>query len=122
MHTSLTDHIVYKRHLIDDRTEVGNRFAQELSRLAVRFEFPDRLHPWPQTILKSFDMLAKIALLAVAFDQLGLEIKKIDVAGRAPHEHLNDALGLWLEMGNAKRERICAGRRFRERREQTFRA
>ena len=46
------------------------------------------------TALKQFDFLAGIERLAIAFDQFGLIVERVALAGRAGHEELDDSPGL----------------------------
>ena len=47
----------------------------------------------PGTALEQFHLAARIELLAVALDQLGLVIEGVALAGRAGHEELHHAFG-----------------------------
>ena len=105
MHARFADHIVNESDFIDDLAQISHRFTEEFARLTVWLKLPDRLHPRSEAVLKCFDVLAKITLLPVPFHQLGLEIKQVDMAGRAGHEHLNHALCTRLEVRDAWKSR-----------------
>src|SRR5262249_48051585 len=54
---------------------------------------PGALHVRPGCALKELDLASGIKFLSVAPDQLRFVIERIDLAGSAGHEELNDALG-----------------------------
>lgn len=43
-------------------------------------------------------MFAEVGFLAVSFDELGLEVEEIEMAGGATHEELDDAFGFGLKL------------------------
>jgi hypothetical protein len=44
--------------------------------------------------LKSFDLFPKVSIFTMMLDERGFEVEEINVTGGAPHEELNDTLGL----------------------------
>ena len=98
MHARAAGDIVDERDVVDMRAELRDGFAEHLAALAVRLELPRGLHPRPEPVLEGLDLLAEIAGLSVVLDELGLEVEEIEVAGRARHEELHDALRLRREL------------------------
>ena len=89
-------HAIDKRDVIHALGHLGKQRADLLAALAVLFEIPLRtlqenaLVAWPVLNLR---MVALRNLLAVALDQLGLGVKRVDVRHTAAEVHENDALG-----------------------------
>ena len=101
VHAGLADHVVDERHLVHDCAERRDHFAEHLAALAVWLEVPDRPQPRAEAVLKRFDCSPKSTRLAVPLHQFGLEVEQIDVARRARHEQLHDALRLGRMMQRA---------------------
>ena len=118
VYARLAHQIVNKRHVVHDLAELGHRLAQHLAGLTIRLERPDRFHPRPEPVLKRLHVFAKVALLPVALHELRLVVEQVDVAGRAAHEHLDDALGPRLEVRLARTQTRPRGTRNRA--QQTF--
>ena len=106
MHSGFANQVVDKRQVVDHRTEIGDDFTQQLAALAIRLEFPDRLHPRPKTVLEGLDVFAKIALLSVALQEFRLEIEQVHLRRTALHPEQDYALGLGREMRLLWRQRI----------------
>ncbi len=86
------DHVVDEGHPVDDLAKRCDDVGEQLAAFTVGLEGPDRREPRPEAILKGLDGLAKIARLARVFDQFGLVVEEVDVAGRAGHEQLHHPL------------------------------
>jgi hypothetical protein len=91
MDAGFTDHVMDEGEIVDDWAESGDWFAEHFAGLAVGFEVPDRAEPWAETVLEGFDGFAEVARLAVASDEFGFEVEKVEVAGGTGHEELDDA-------------------------------
>src|SRR5215831_5911602 len=98
MHSRLADHVVNEGDVVYDPAEVCDDFAEEFATLAIRLKFPHWFQPRTKSVLKRFDVLAKIRFLPMPFDQFRFEIKQVDMAGSPGHEQLDDALGLRREV------------------------
>ena len=103
MDARLAGDIVDEGDVVNMRTEFGDGFTEHFSAVAVRLEVPHRLEPRAEAVLKGFDRLAECAWFTVIFDEVGLEVKEIEMAGRARHEELDDALGLGREGERGRR-------------------
>jgi hypothetical protein len=60
MHARFADHVVHEGHVIRTSTERRHGLAEHLAALAVGFEFPHRLLPRPETVLKRLHLLAEV--------------------------------------------------------------
>ena len=98
MHARLSHQVVNKRHVVHDLAEFGHRLSQHLAGLAIRLKLPDRFHPRPQPILKRLYVLAEVAFLSIALDQLRLVVEQVEVAGRTAHKHLYNTFCPRLEV------------------------
>src|SRR5207253_2068947 len=76
------------------RRQVWQQITDVLAALAMLPPVPGTLHACARRALKQLDSAAGVELGAVPFDQLGLVIEGIKLAGRPGHEELNDALCL----------------------------
>jgi hypothetical protein len=95
MDTCLADQVVHPSDIVYDASEIGDHFAKHLAALSVGLEVPHGLLPWSESILEGFHMLSKIAGFAIVFYQVWLEVEKVDMAGSASHEELDDPFGFW---------------------------
>jgi hypothetical protein len=74
--------------------------AQHLAALAIRLNSQTAISSTARGRPETPRPARQSRRLAVMFDQLGLEVEQIDVAGRPGHEQLDDALGLWRMVEN----------------------
>ncbi len=98
VHAGFSGQIMDEGDVIDDLAQRGHGLAEHLAALPVWGEFPDRFFPRAESILEGFDVFSEVGFFAVAFDELGLEVEEIEMAGGATHEELDDAFGFWGEL------------------------
>src|SRR6516225_7682148 len=82
-----------ERHIVHTGTEVRDEIAHPFSALAVLFPVPGTFHQRAWVALEQFHFAAGVELLAGAFDELRLVIKRVALAGGAGHEELHDTFG-----------------------------
>jgi hypothetical protein len=75
MHARLSYHIVDKRKIVRDLSERRGDLAQHFSASAVWLEFPKRLEPRSEPILKRLDRFSEVARLAMMLDERRLVIE-----------------------------------------------
>ena len=93
---------------IDAGGQCGHQITHPFAALAVLFPLPGALHAGPGRALEQFDLFAGVPGLAVAFDEFGLVIEQVALAGGAGHEELHDSLSFGrvvqaaVELGKAR--------------------
>jgi hypothetical protein len=85
---------MHEGHVVRTDAQWRNDFTEHLAALAVWLEIPHGLLPRPEPVLESFDLFPKVSIFTMMLDERWFKIEEINVTGGAPHEELNDALGL----------------------------
>src|SRR5579883_71437 len=86
-----------KRDVIDARCQVRKEIADELTALAIAFEFPLGTNYTTLIFVAAASKRLNRDRLAVQIVQLRLVIERIDVAWSAVHEQKDHALGLGVQ-------------------------
>src|ERR1051325_10227613 len=102
VHAGLADEVVNERDLVHDGTQRSHDLAEHLAASAMSAERPDGFLPRTESVLKRLDVFAEITGLSIALDQLWFEVEQVNVAGRARHEEVHDALRLGSEVRNGE--------------------
>ena len=87
-----------KSHLVDDISKWLNNLTEMFSAFSVWTKPEWRFHPGAEAVLKGFDVLAKVRLLAVMLFQFRFVIKQVEMTGCSTHEKLDNSLCLWWVM------------------------
>ena len=104
----IADHRSNHAKLIDAGRDVRKELAHFDAAPAMLFEFPRRLHQPADVSLREGERSLERKRLAVIPNQPRLGVERIDARWAAVHEEKDHALGLWLEMGSLRSERIVA--------------
>ena len=101
MDVGLGRHRHEEGEIIHTRGNVREDAAHPAPTFTVLFPIPRRLHQVARGAGCGFDAFAGIELLSAAFDEFGLVIKRVALAGAAVHEELHDAFDLGAMMQTA---------------------